>query len=625
MSAHPKESSVADCLHSSINEQHPPAGEDRIIAVEEAPPGEVPGKPAHPKHAYAEQDEDQELLSSSSLPCTVIAVAPSIRSYSHPDALPSHTTHTETNNTHNDVSDSQPALFHRSPPAGCEPPSGPGSQNKKNTGKSWRRKFRHTWLMSKGMVMVMLAQFFGSSMNVMTRTLQLDGNHGKGMHPFQILFARMGMTVLLSILYMIYARVPHPFGIRSIRPLLLLRGASGFIGVFGLYYSLLYLALSEATVLTFLAPIGCCYACSLTMPNETFTRRQQVAALTSLVGVVLIARPASLFQGFAEHQQEQQEQGLSTSGAAQDAYQRTLGILAALLGVTGATVAYTSIRIIGKRTHPLVSVTYFSGITTIISLLGVALIPTISFRLPDNMTEFLLLLGLGTCGFLLQFLLTAGLSYVPPPSVMEETEKEVEGVLGGENAGVGGDVDVEQDGVGGEVGEVVRDERVVGGEGGEEEDAEAQRNNEVTKKTANAKPTSSTHGSKATSMVYTQMLFALLYDKLVFNATPPPLSWAGSAIILGSAIYVALVKERVKDGSGGAGAGAGAAVEGQAEGGEGQQSKHVRSWNANDARLAEAEAGRGLLTDYDDDDSDDNYDDYDSDNDNVGGGNGNRR
>ncbi|EGE79679.1 DUF6 domain-containing protein, variant [Blastomyces dermatitidis ATCC 18188] len=643
MPAHPIESwAAAGCSSSlehqlpdssSVDEQCPQAEEDIITVIEQAHSEPLPSKQAHAEQTYAEEDE--ELQSSSSRPCTVIAAvapSPSIRSHSCPaDALlPSHTTTTTTPPpTHNnDVSGSQSTLAHRSPPASCEPPRGASSEDKRSTVvQSWRRKLRHTWLMSKGMVMVMLAQFFGSSMNVMTRTLQLDGSHGKGMHPFQILFARMGMTVLLSFLYMLYARVPHPFGIRSIRPLLLLRGVSGFIGVFGLYYSLLYLALSEATVLTFLAPIGSCYACSLTMPNETFTRRQQLAALSSLVGVVLIARPASLFRGFAEqhhhqqqHQQQQWEEQVSATGAAQDPYQRTLGTLAALLGVTGATVAYTSIRIIGKRTHPLVSVTYFSGITTIISLLGVALIPAISFRLPGNMAELLLLLGLGTCGFLLQFLLTAGLSYVPPPSVMEEREKEVGGVLGGENAGVGvgvgvgggggRDVDVEQDGVVGEVGEGAR-------EGGEE--AAQRGSSEVMKKEENAKPSSSTHGSKATSMVYTQMLFALLYDKLVFNATPSPVSWAGSAIILASAIYVALVKERgkEKDGSGGG------AIEAQ---GEGEGSKHTRSWNAEDVRLAEAEAeaeveeGRGLLADYDDDDD---HDDYDFDVDNVGGGNGN--
>ncbi|PGH30748.1 hypothetical protein GX50_06468 [[Emmonsia] crescens] len=584
MSAPPQESS-AGCssitpLNISVNGQ-PPQKED-IIAT-----GQTSQRGFPVVHG-----EDEE-LSSSSLPRT-IEVTSSTR-HIYPG--------NSNNDNNNNISDSQSPLLHPAPPTSSEPPNC-SRNNKKSPAQSWRRKLRHTWLMSKGMLMVMLAQFFGASMSVMTRTLVLDGSHGEGMHPFQILFARMSITVLLSLLYMLYARVPHPFGIRSVRPLLLLRGISGFIGVFGMYYSLLYLALSEATVLTFLAPIGCCYVCSLTIPNETFTRRQQVAGLASLLGVVLIARPVSLFHGSSVVVSgSAAEAKPGAAGAADDTYKRTLGILAALLGVLGATAAYTSIRIIGKRTHPLVSVTYFSGITTIISLLGVLLIPTISFRVPGNIMELLLLVGLGTCGFILQFLLTAGLSYVPPSSVMDEGEKEVGGCLD-ENVGV--NVNVEQEGVVGEVGEVVRDEEVGG----------QQLNGEV-KKEENTKP--STHGSKATSMVYTQMLFALLYDKTVFNATPSPVSWAGSGIILASAIYVALVKEKRKDGVG-AGAGADDAVEDQEEsnGSSRRQPKHAREWNDEDAQLAGAEEGRGLLADYDDD-----YD-YDGDIDGHGNGNGNK-
>jgi hypothetical protein len=36
------------------------------------------------------------------------------------------------------------------------------------------------------MLMVILAQFFGASMNVMTQLLEKDGSHGKAMHPFQV-------------------------------------------------------------------------------------------------------------------------------------------------------------------------------------------------------------------------------------------------------------------------------------------------------------------------------------------------------------------------------------------------------------------------------------------------------
>lgn len=39
------------------------------------------------------------------------------------------------------------------------------------------------------------------------------------------------------------------------------------------------------------------------------------------------------------------------------------------------------------------------------------------------------------------------------------------------------------------------------------------------------------------------MLFALGFDKLIWGTTPSPLSLAGSSLILGSAIYVAMKKE----------------------------------------------------------------------------------
>jgi drug/metabolite transporter (DMT)-like permease len=60
--------------------------------------------------------------------------------------------------------------------------------------------------------------------------------------------------------------------------------------------SLLYLPVAEATILTFLAPILACAACSFLI-HEPFTRTDQIAGLTSLLGVVLIAHPASLFDG----------------------------------------------------------------------------------------------------------------------------------------------------------------------------------------------------------------------------------------------------------------------------------------------------------------------------------------
>ncbi|KAJ5113017.1 hypothetical protein N7456_001551 [Penicillium angulare] len=276
---------------------------------------------------------------------------------------------------------------------------------------AWQAKLRVFWLKNKGVFLVLLAQAFGASMNVMTKVLEINSS----LHPFQILFARMSITALASYFYMWYARVPHPLGTKPIIHLLITRAVFGFMGVYGLYYSVQYLPLAEATVITFLAPIMTCYACSLLIPGETFNKRQQAAALVSLGGVMLIARPFRTRDSHASNLDQGLEQGDSSSST--DSYHHVMATIVAFIGVIGAAGAYTSIRVIGKRAHPLVSVTYFSSVTTIISLVAMAVFPWVQFRLPSTPLEWTLMAGLGVCGFLLQFLLTAGLSYVPPREV----------------------------------------------------------------------------------------------------------------------------------------------------------------------------------------------------------------
>ena len=63
------------------------------------------------------------------------------------------------------------------------------------------------------------------------------------------------------------------------------------------------------------------------------------------------------------------------------------------------------------------------------------------------------------------------------------------------------------------------------------------------------------------------MLFALFYDKVVWGNTLSAMSWAGSALILGSAIYVAVVRDGGQSG-GDAAAGRADEGEGASEGGD---------------------------------------------------------
>ncbi|KAL4868148.1 hypothetical protein BDV12DRAFT_170145 [Aspergillus spectabilis] len=360
------------------------------------------------------------------------------------------------------------------------------------------------WLQGKGMILVMLSQFFGASMNVMTQVLELKGRNGEGFKPFQILFARMSITVVASYLYMWYAKVPQPFGNRSVLPLLILRAAGGFWGVYGLYYSVQYLPLSEATVLTFLAPILSCYACSIFLPEEIFTRKHQLAGLVSLIGVVLIARPFAFLQSGAGEEAVPLEPTREKPGDADQGH-RVFAVVMAMVGVLGATSAYTTIRLIGQRCHPLVSVTYFSLFTTVVSVIAIIVMPSIKLELPGTLLEWTLLILLGICGFLLQFLLTAGLSYVPPPRRVRRRPTSHQ---------------------------LFRAHGQHFSEG--EEDA--------TKPEPGTNARSSS-GTRATAMLYTQMLFALFYDSAVWGSTLSAVSWIGSGLILSSALYVALARE----------------------------------------------------------------------------------
>ena len=101
---------------------------------------------------------------------------------------------------------------------------------------TWKGKFEVFWAKNKGLALVTLAQLFGVMMNVTTRLLEMDDSHGAGMHPFQILFARMTGTLVLSGMYQWLAKVEGaPFGPKEVRKLLIVRGVGGCFGAYGIY------------------------------------------------------------------------------------------------------------------------------------------------------------------------------------------------------------------------------------------------------------------------------------------------------------------------------------------------------------------------------------------------------
>lgn len=187
--------------------------------------------------------------------------------------------------------------------------------------------------------------------------------------------------------------------------------------------SLIYLPIAEAVVITFVAPIISCWAYSIFF-HAPFGLLDQVAGLISFAGVVLIAQPSFLFGIGNNSPTEAQGPEAITIAANATALtfgangipvvtpsQRLSAVIIGFIGACGAAGAYTTLRYIGKRAHPLISVNYFATWCMIVSGFALFFVPSVEFRFPSNLREWSLLISLGTCGFVMQFLLTAGLAH----------------------------------------------------------------------------------------------------------------------------------------------------------------------------------------------------------------------
>ncbi|TRM65467.1 hypothetical protein BD626DRAFT_567375 [Schizophyllum amplum] len=264
-----------------------------------------------------------------------------------------------------------------------------------------------------GLLLVTASQLFLSLVNVSVKKLN---SIDPPVPTYELIGFRMVITFICAQAYMRVRGVPDPLlGPKGVRLLLVFRGFIGFFGIFGLYWSLQYLSLSDATVLSFLAPLATGIVGALVL-KEPFTRKQLFAGLISLVGVVLIARPPFIFGSAADLPVPLTDaEGIEDAGAApidpaergtpQD---RLMAVGMSLVGVCGATGAYITIRAIGKRAHPLHSLSSFSLQSVVTS--SILILATKTKIVIPTSIEWLALLGvIGVCGFIAQVLLTMGL------------------------------------------------------------------------------------------------------------------------------------------------------------------------------------------------------------------------
>lgn len=272
----------------------------------------------------------------------------------------------------------------------------PHKQTPRRTVFAWWNSFFNDNL---GLLLVAASQFFFSAMNTSVKWLN---SSEEPVPTLELIQVRMGITYVCSVAYMCWKRIPDPFlGPKGVRALLVFRGFTGFFTLSGMYFSLQHLSLSDATVLTFIAPILTGFSGAVFL-KESLSIGEVLAGLCSFLGVVLVSRPQFLFGSSREFLDP--SEGLPEAIPAE----RMLSVLAALVGVLGATGTYTILCAIGKKAHILHSLAFFSSQSVLVSTLGIILfrIPSV---IPTRISGAILLLLISLLGLIAQILLTMGL------------------------------------------------------------------------------------------------------------------------------------------------------------------------------------------------------------------------
>ena len=172
--------------------------------------------------------------------------------------------------------------------------------------------------------------------------------------------------------------------------LLVLRGVAGFFGIWGFYYSLRYLALAEASIINFLAPILAVLILGL-FPGARLSVAQLLAGLISMGGIICVLQPWDSPISYSEEEQ-------------------AIAVGAAFVGVLGGAVSFVAISRLGDRVHPILTVAYFSTFCVVLS--GVLLVfQWQKLQLPATTLQWVLAFVLGILAFAMHWLLTASLTW----------------------------------------------------------------------------------------------------------------------------------------------------------------------------------------------------------------------
>ena len=201
-----------------------------------------------------------------------------------------------------------------------------------------------------GILLIMLGAFSFSCMFLFVKFLQGKANS------FTLAFYRALVEIPIA-LYLCHQDQESPWGPRSKRPWLWVRGGVGGAAVLCFFSAIQHLALPDAVTLQFTTPPFAA-AFAVVLVGEPWQKLDMWGAVVCLLGVMLIAHPSFLFGG-------------NTAAKDQAAPEQDyLAIGVALLGAAFAGLAYMSVRKIGHDASANVMVLYYSVLSLPLTLCG---------------------------------------------------------------------------------------------------------------------------------------------------------------------------------------------------------------------------------------------------------------
>lgn len=247
-------------------------------------------------------------------------------------------------------------------------------------------------VLTKGMQIYLVALFSGSLMKACSKMLV------ERMDLFMVMFCRMFITGALSLGSMYFKGVDHYFwGPPGSRVLLFIRGSLGTFNITATCFAIKYITLPDHEAISFLTPLVTILLAHFIL-KEQYRWQQAVASLVSLLGVIVIARPPFLFgePNFTSPDG-------TTDDQAKTAYaMHTAAVLSSLCVVFTAAMVAIILRKLKDRVDSLHTVANYAVQAIFFSFIALTIRGTWFF--PTKWSDWLLICGLGTFGFLLQYL-----------------------------------------------------------------------------------------------------------------------------------------------------------------------------------------------------------------------------